>query len=446
MSFKIGVVGTGYVGLVSGTSFAAAGNDVLCIDIDEKKVEMMRSGKSPIYEPGLDHLLARNIKEGRLKFSTNLEQAVKSSQIIFLCLPTPPGEGGEADLQYVLKVANDIADIINDNNLEDEKIVVNKSTVPVGTAAAVTAIFESKLDNNTVSVVSNPEFLREGFAVEDAMKPERVVIGTSSEEAGEIMNDLYQPFVRSGNPIFIMDEKSAEVTKYAANSFLATKISFMNDLSAYCEKVGADIEQIRYGIGSDSRIGKRFLFAGVGYGGSCFPKDVQALEYSADKVGSPLEIVKATRRINKIQIMRFVDKIKSRFDNLSELKLALWGLAFKPNTDDVREAPAFVIIEELLKEGVTITAYDQEAIENTKAHFGDKISYADDMYSCAKDNDALVIVTEWNSFRNPDFDKLKGLLNKNIIFDGRNLFQPDDMDELGYEYYPVGRGFQKKYD
>jgi UDPglucose 6-dehydrogenase len=445
MSFKIGVVGTGYVGLVSGTSFAAAGNDVLCIDIDEKKVEMMRSGKSPIYEPGLDHLLARNIKEGRLKFSTNLEEAVKSSQIIFLCLPTPPGEGGEADLQYVLKVANDIADIINDNNLEDEKIVVNKSTVPVGTAASVTKIFESKLNNNTVSVVSNPEFLREGFAVEDAMKPERVVIGTSSEEAGEIMNDLYQPFVRSGNPIFIMDEKSAEVTKYAANSFLATKISFMNDLSAYCEKVGADIEQIRYGIGSDSRIGKRFLFAGVGYGGSCFPKDVQALEYSADKVGSPLEIVKATRRINKAQIMRFVDKIKSRFDDLSTVKLAMWGLAFKPNTDDVREAPAFVIIEELLKEGAQITAYDQEAMDNTKAEFGDKINYADDMYAAADGNDALVIVTEWNSFRNPDFDKLKGLLNKNIIFDGRNLFQPGDMDELGYEYYPVGRGFQKKY-
>lgn len=446
MSFKIGVVGTGYVGLVSGTSFAAAGNDVLCIDIDEKKVEMMRSGKSPIYEPGLDHLLARNIKEGRLKFSTDLKEAVLNSQIIFLCLPTPPGEGGEADLQYVLKVANDIADIINDNNLEDEKIVVNKSTVPVGTAAAVTEIFEIKLQNNTVSVVSNPEFLREGFAVEDAMKPERVVIGTSSEEAGEIMNDLYQPFVRSGNPIFIMDEKSAEVTKYAANSFLATKISFMNDLSAYCEKVGADIEQIRYGIGSDSRIGKRFLFAGVGYGGSCFPKDVQALEYSADKVGSPLEIVKATRRINKAQIMRFVDKIKSRFDDLSNVKLAMWGLAFKPNTDDVREAPAFVIIEELLKEGAQITAYDQEAMENTKAEFGDKINYAEDMYSATEGSDALIIVTEWNSFRNPDFDKLKGLLSKNIIFDGRNLFQPEDMDELGYEYYPVGRGFQKKYD
>lgn len=445
MSFKIGVVGTGYVGLVSGTSFAAAGNDVLCIDIDEKKVEIMSSGKSPIYEPGLDHLLARNIKEGRLKFSTNLEKAVNESQVIFLCLPTPPSEDGSADLQHVLKVANDIADIINKNNLEDKKIIVNKSTVPVGTASEVTAIFESKLKNNTVSVVSNPEFLREGFAVEDAMKPERVVIGTSDEEAADIMTNLYQPFVRSGNPIFIMDEKSAEVTKYAANSFLATKISFMNDLSAYCEKVGADIEQIRYGIGSDSRIGKRFLFAGVGYGGSCFPKDVQALEYSADKVGSPLHIVKAARRVNTEQTLRFVNKVKDRFENLSETSIALWGLSFKPDTDDVREAPAFVLIDELLKEGVKISVYDQEAMENTRKHYGDKIDYADDMYSCCKGKDALVIVTEWNSFRNPNFDKLKGLLKSNIIFDGRNLFQPDDMDAIGFEHYPVGRGFKRIY-
>lgn len=445
MSFKIGVVGTGYVGLVSGTSFAAAGNDVICIDIDEKKVEVMRSGKSPIYEPGLDHLLARNIKEGRLRFSTDLETAVVDSQVIFLCLPTPPNEDGSADLQHVLKVANNIADIINKNKIEDKKIIVNKSTVPVGTAAAVTEIFSSKLDNNIVSVVSNPEFLREGFAVEDAMKPERVVVGTSDEEAAEIMTDLYQPFVRSGNPIFIMDEKSAEVTKYAANSFLATKISFMNDLSAYCEKVGADIEQIRYGIGSDSRIGKRFLFAGVGYGGSCFPKDVQALEYSADQVGSPLHIVKAARRVNAEQTMRFVNKIKDRFENLNETSIALWGLAFKPDTDDVREAPAFVLIKELLKEGVKVTVYDQEAMENTKKEFGEQIDYADDMYSCCKDKDALVIVTEWNSFRSPNFDKLKGLLKNKIVFDGRNLFQPEDMDEIGFEHYPVGRGFKKEY-
>ncbi len=441
MSFKIGVIGTGYVGLVSGTSFAAAGNDVLCIDIDANKVEIMKSGKSPIYEPGLDHLLARNIKEGRLNFSTDLEQAVVQSQVIFLCLPTPPSEDGSADLQHVLKVANDIADIINKNKITDKKIVVNKSTVPVGTASAVNDIFESKLENNIVSVVSNPEFLREGFAVEDAMKPERVVIGTSSKEAGQIMTDLYQPFVRSGNPIFIMDEKSAEVTKYAANSFLATKISFMNDLSAYCEKVGADIEQIRAGIGSDSRIGKRFLFAGVGYGGSCFPKDVQALEYSADQVGSPLHIVKAARRINSEQIQRFVDKVKNRFDNLSETSIAIWGLAFKPNTDDVREAPAFVLIEELLKEGVKISVYDQEAMENTKLQFGDRLEYSEDMYSCCKDKDALVIVTEWNSFRSPNFDKLKGLLKNNIVFDGRNLFQPADMAEIGFEHHPIGRGF-----
>lgn len=445
MSFKIGVIGTGYVGLVSGTSFAATGNEVLCIDIDEKKVETMKSGKSPIYEPGLEHLLVRNIKEGRLKFSTNLEEAVIKSQVIFLCLPTPPSEDGSADLQHVLKVANQIADIILSNDLKDEKIVVNKSTVPVGTAAKVSGIFETKLVNNTVSVVSNPEFLREGFAVEDAMKPERVVIGTSSATAEAIMSDLYQPFVRSGNPIFIMDEKSAEVTKYAANAFLATKISFMNDLSAYCEKVGADIEQIRSGIGSDSRIGKRFLFAGVGYGGSCFPKDVQALEYSADLVGSPLHIVKATRKVNQEQIYRFINKIKNRFDNLSELKIALWGLAFKPDTDDVREAPSFVLIEELLKEGVSITAYDQEAMGNTHHHFGDKIDYADDMYSCCEGKDALVIVTEWNAFRNPSFDKLKGLLKRKIVFDGRNLFQPEEMDSIGFEHYPVGRGFMKTY-
>jgi UDPglucose 6-dehydrogenase len=446
MSFKIGVIGTGYVGLVSGTSFAATGNEVLCIDIDEKKVEMMRSGKSPIYEPGLDHLMVRNMKDGRLKFSTNLEEAVTTCQIIFLCLPTPPNEDGSADLHHVLNVANDIADIIKANSLTEEKIVVNKSTVPVGTAARVTEIFTSKLENNTVSVVSNPEFLREGFAVEDAMKPERVVIGTSSDYAEEIMTELYQPFVRSGNPIFIMDEKSAEVTKYAANAYLATKISFMNDLSAYCEKVGADIEQIRYGIGSDSRIGKRFLFAGVGYGGSCFPKDVQALEYSADKVGSPLEIVKATRRVNATQIQRFISKIKDRFENLSETKLALWGLAFKPDTDDVREAPSFVILNELLKEGVSFSVYDQEAMENTKRQFGDKVEYAEDMYSCCQDKDALIVVTEWNAFRNPDFDKLKGLLKHNIIFDGRNLYEPEEMDAIAFEHYPVGRGFKKLYE
>lgn len=446
MSFKIGVIGTGYVGLVSGTSFAAAGNEVLCIDIDEKKVEMMRSGKSPIYEPGLEHLMVRNMKDGRLKFSTSLEDAVESCQIIFLCLPTPPSEDGSADLHHVLNVANNIADIIKSKNITDEKIVVNKSTVPVGTASQVSAIFESKLENNNVYVVSNPEFLREGFAVEDAMKPERVVIGTSSDYAEDIMTELYQPFVRSGNPIFIMDEKSAEVTKYAANAFLATKISFMNDLSAYCEKVGADIEQIRYGIGSDSRVGKRFLFAGVGYGGSCFPKDVQALEYSADMVGSPLEIVKATRRVNKAQIQRFIDKIKDRFENLSETKLALWGLAFKPDTDDVREAPAFVLLNELLNEGAKFTVYDQEAMENTKSHYGDMLDYADDMYSCCDGCDALVVVTEWNSFRNPNFDRLKGLLKSNIIFDGRNLYEPDEMDAIGFEHYPVGRGLRKIYE
>ncbi len=440
MAYNIGVIGTGYVGLVTGTCFAATGNYVHCVDIDESKVSRLKQGVCPIFEPGLDTMLVNNIKEDRLFFTTKLEDAVSKCNIIFLCLPTPPNEDGSADLQHVKRVASDIAELLKNSDPTAEKIIVNKSTVPVGTSVIVQSIFNDILPKNNITVVSNPEFLREGFAVEDAMKPDRIVVGTSNERAALIMKDLYKPFVRSGNPIYIMDEKSAEVTKYAANAFLATKISFMNDLSAYCEKVGADIDSIRLGIGSDTRIGKRFLFAGVGYGGSCFPKDVRAIMYSADEYGTPLQIVKAAYDVNNKQINRFADIIIKRFNNnVKDKKFAIWGLAFKPNTDDTREAPAFDIIRKLLNGGAKVSAYDPEAMENTKLIFGNTIDYAQNMYDCIHEADALVIVTEWTVFRNPDFEKINSLINNRIIFDGRNLFVPDEMEQLGYEYYSIGR-------
>ncbi|MCO5249854.1 MAG: UDP-glucose/GDP-mannose dehydrogenase family protein [Candidatus Kapabacteria bacterium] len=440
MSYEIAVIGTGYVGLVTGTCFASTGIKVICIDIDEKKVEMMQNGKCPIFEPGLEPLLVKNLRDGRLHFSTNLEYAVENASVIFLCLPTPPNEDGSADLQHVQRVASDIAMIIKKKNLTENKIIVNKSTVPVGTSDVVKAIFDEILPDNKVTVASNPEFLREGFAVEDAMKPERIVIGTSDEYTAKTLSDLYQPFVRSGNPIYVMDEKSSELTKYAANAFLATKISFMNDLSAYCEAVGADIEKIRVGIGSDTRIGKRFLFAGIGYGGSCFPKDVRALMYSAQAKGIELDIVKASYEVNDKQIRRFFETISKRFGGkLTGLRFALWGLAFKPNTDDTREAPAHRLIELLLEKGAEIIAFDPEAIENTKVVFGNKIAYSDNMYDALKNADALVIATEWNEFRNPDLEKISFSLKQNIIFDGRNLFEPADMKEQGFEYFCIGR-------
>lgn len=441
MAFKIGIIGTGYVGIVSGTTFAETGNDVICVDIDEAKIEKMRKGISPIYEPGLERLMVHNIEENRLKFTSNLKEAVLNCEIIFLCLPTPPDADGSADLKFVMNVSKDIANIIKEENITTNKIIVDKSTVPVGTSEKVNNIFADILGtNNNVFVCSNPEFLREGYAIEDAMKPERVVIGTSSSWVGEKMKDLYKPFLRSGNPIYIMDEKSAEVTKYAANSFLATKISFMNDLSAYCETVGADIDAIRLGIGSDSRIGKRFLFAGLGYGGSCFPKDVQALNFSADQNNSELLIVKATEEINQKQTLRFIDKIINRFDGDVEGKtFAIWGLAFKPNTDDVRDAPAFKVIQNLVDRGANLRVFDQEAIENTKAKFGDKIYYSEDMYDCIKDSDALVVCTEWSVFRTPNYDKIKASLKNNLIFDGRNVYETKEMEELGFEYYSIGR-------
>ncbi len=440
MSYRVCVVGTGYVGLVSGTAFAATGNKVICVDIDEKKVALLRSGISPIFEPGLEPLLIRNSREGRLNFSTNLDEAVLVSQIIFLCLPTPPNEDGSADLSHILYVARQIAEIFKNNGITEQKIVVNKSTAPVGTVSKIKALFDETFPGNNVEVASNPEFLREGFAVEDSMKPERIVIGTRSKYAEEVLRNLYEPFVRSGNPIFVFDEQTAEVVKYAANSFLATKISFMNDLAAFCEAVGADIEKVRIGIGSDSRIGKRFLFAGLGFGGSCFPKDVRALIHSAEEVNTPLTIVKAAYEVNRKQIYWFFDKILNRFNNrLDSYKFAIWGLAFKPNTDDVREAPAFKIIDLLLGSNSRVSVYDPEAIENTRKVYGERIEYSKDMYECLAAADALIIATEWTVFRNPDFAQMKATMKHPLIFDGRNLFSFDEMDKYGFEYYCVGR-------
>ncbi|MGE5480651.1 MAG: UDP-glucose dehydrogenase family protein [Chloroflexota bacterium] len=441
MSYNIGVIGTGYVGLVSGTTFAATGNTVYCVDIDEIKIKKLNEGICPIFEPGLERLIERNVAEDRLKFITELEIAVENCSIIFLCLPTPPAEDGSADLTHVLEAAAQIAKVLNDKKITDKKIIVNKSTVPVGTADKVRNIFIKNMENpDNIFIASNPEFLREGFAVEDALKPERVVVGCSNPYVEETMRDLYKPFLRSGNPIYIMDEKSAEVTKYAANGFLATKISFMNDLSSYCEKVGADIEQIRLGIGSDTRIGKRFLFAGIGYGGSCFPKDVRALIHCGEEVGANLRIVKAAQEVNYHQIERFYKNIIKRFDSSVDGKrFALWGLAFKPNTDDTREAPAFRLIELLLSAGAKVTCFDPEAMENTRIKFGDSVAYAKNMYDCLDEADALIVTTEWNEFRNPDFAKVKAALAEPIIFDGRNLYNPDEMLEQGIEYYCVGR-------
>lgn len=440
MAHKICVIGTGYVGLVSGTIFAATGNDVVCVDIDPEKVEKLNQGIPTIYEPGLEPILQKNVREGRLRFTSNLEEGVLTAIITFLCLPTPPNEDGSADLSHLLNVAKEIALIFKKHNITDNRVIVNKSTVPVGTADKVKAIFDEIFPEHNVSVASNPEFLREGFAVEDSMKPERIVIGTRSKFAEELLRDLYEPFVRSGNPIFVFDERTAEVVKYAANAFLATKISFMNDLSAFCEAVGADIEKVRIGIGSDSRIGKRFLFAGLGFGGSCFPKDIRALIKTAEEVGTPLSIVKATYEVNQKQIRRFIDKILNYFGGTVENKnFALWGLSFKPNTDDVREAPAFKVIDSLLENKANVFAYDPEALENTKKHYGERIKYANDMYECLENADALIIATEWTVFRNPNFQKMKSQMKNPLIFDGRNLYTFEEMDKYGFEYICIGR-------
>ena len=431
---KIAVIGTGYVGLVTGTCFAETGNKVTCVDIDVNKVNKLSNGQITIYEPGLEKIFLRNLKEGRLKFTTNLAEGVEDAQIIFLALPTPPGADGSADLKYVLGVASDLGKI-----LKEYKVIVDKSTVPVGTAEkvhnAVAANYKGEFD-----VVSNPEFLREGVAVDDFMKPDRVVIGTNSERARKLMGELYAPFVRQGNPIIFMDEKSAELTKYAANSFLATKISFMNEIAQLCEKLGADVDMVRRGIGSDERIGKRFLFPGIGYGGSCFPKDVQALIKSADEVSYDFKILKAVEVVNEKQKLHLMPKIEAYFKNdLKGKHFALWGLAFKPNTDDIREAPALYLIDALTKAGATVTAFDPEAMPNVEAQIGSKVVYAKDQYSALEGADALIIATEWSEFRTPEFEQLDAKLKHKVIFDGRNVFDTDKIRSLGYHYESIGR-------
>ena len=431
---NITVVGSGYVGLVTGTCFAETGNNVTCVDIDASKVERMKNGEMPIYEPHLDVLFERNIREHRLHFTTDLKSAVDSAQIIFLALPTPPGEDGSADLSYVLNVANDLGKIIT-----DYKVIVDKSTVPVGTAEKV---HEAIVANTNVpfDVVSNPEFLREGFAVDDFMKPDRVVIGTNSARARKLMEELYKPFTRQGNPIIFMDERSAELTKYAANAFLATKISFMNEIANFCEKVGADVDMVRIGMGTDTRIGKRFLFPGIGYGGSCFPKDVQALFHSGMQSHYEFKILKSVMKVNERQKTVLLGPILDHYQgSLTNKTIALWGLAFKPDTDDIREAPALYMIEHLLEAGANVVAFDPEAMENVKRQKGYKITYANDQYEALKDADCLLICTEWSAFRNPDFDKMSSLLKTKTIFDGRNLYDLEKMNELGYFYKSIGR-------
>lgn len=431
---KIAVVGTGYVGLVTGTCFAETGNRVTCIDIDENKVERLRNGEVPIYEPNLDVLFERNISAERLSFTTSLSEGIKDAEIIFLALPTPPGEDGSADLSYILGVADELGKIIT-----DYKVIVDKSTVPVGTAEKVTQAIakNAKVD---FAVVSNPEFLREGFAVSDFLKPDRVVIGTSDERAKKVMESLYKPFVRQGNPIYFMDEKSAELTKYAANSFLATKITFMNEIANFCELVGADVDKVRIGIGSDSRIGKRFLFPGIGYGGSCFPKDVQALSKSGKENNFNFEILDAVMKVNQSQKTILFPKINNFFrGNLKGKKIAIWGLAFKPDTDDIREAPALYLIDLMIETGVEIIAFDPEAMPNVQRLYGDKIQFATNEYEVLNHVDALVICTEWGIFRNPDFNRMKELMNDAVVFDGRNLFDLEEMSGKGFYYSSIGR-------
>jgi len=430
----ITVVGTGYVGLVTGTCLAETGNDVLCIDIDESKIEIMKSGQVPIYEPHLDLLFQRNIKAGRLNFSTQLQEGLNHGEIIFLALPTPEDEDGSADLKYVIGVAEEIG-----KRISDYKIIVDKSTVPVGTSEKVRDAI-SKHTNIDFDVVSNPEFLREGFAVDDFLKPERIIIGSSSDKATEQMKRLYKPYVRSGNPIIVMDEKSAELTKYAANAFLATKITFMNEIANFCEKVGADVDKVRIGIGTDSRIGKRFLFPGIGYGGSCFPKDVKALHKSGKDSNYDFKILDAVLDVNAKQKLVLIPKIRDHFKNdLKGKNIAVWGLAFKPETDDIREAPSLEIINTLLEYNCNISVYDPEAMPNVERKLGDKIEFSKSMYDTLDKADALIICTEWSIFRTPDFNKVKELMRSHTIFDGRNLYDVDDLQKEGFKYISIGR-------
>jgi UDPglucose 6-dehydrogenase len=431
---KIAVVGTGYVGLVTGTCFAETGNHVTCVDINEAKIKQMQDGIVPIYEPGLEDMFHRNVNEGRLNFTTSLVDGIAGAKVIFLALPTPPGEDGSADLKYILKVANDLGPL-----LKEYTVIIDKSTVPVGTSELVHAAI-SKEAKVAFDVVSNPEFLREGVAVEDFMKPDRVVIGTQSDRAKELMSKLYAPLVRQGNPIIFMDERSAEMTKYAANAFLATKITFMNEIANLCEKVGANVDDIRRGIGTDSRIGKRFLFAGIGYGGSCFPKDVQALAKTSEENDYQFRILDSVMQVNELQKTKLMPYIQEHFNhNLAGKTIGIWGLAFKPYTDDIREAPALYNIEALLALGCKIRVYDPEAMKNVREQIGDVVEYSKTPYDAIDGADALLIVTEWPQFRTPDFDRMETLLKNKVIFDGRNLYELPQMQELGYTYYSVGR-------
>jgi UDPglucose 6-dehydrogenase len=434
----LSIIGTGYVGLVSGTCFAEMGNNVICVDNHPEKLKKLKNAEVTIYEPGLEIIFARNIEKNRLSFTDDLKHAVLNTEVIFLCLPTPQGEDGSADLQYVLKVAGDIGKIMKENNVKEHKIIVNKSTVPVGTAQHVENEIK-KYGVTNFDIVSNPEFLREGFAVEDFMKPDRIVVGSESKSALAKMRELYEPFVRQGNPIIEMNTASSEVTKYAANSYLAMRITYMNELANFCEVVGADIDLVRKGMGTDTRIGKRFLFAGIGYGGSCFPKDVNALIKTSGDKGSPINLLTVVDKMNKAQKKVLFDKVVKHFGNIKGKHFAIWGLAFKPNTDDMREAPSVVIINELLKAGATVSAYDPAAIETSKFYLKESITYAENEYDALKNADALLIFTEWNEFRNPDFDKISSTLKNKLIFDGRNIFATDKMKELGYTYYSIGR-------
>lgn len=431
---NITIVGTGYVGLVTGTTLAELGNNVYCVDIDTTKVKKMQQGVVPIYEPGLEEMFLRNINSGRLFFTTDLKEAVDKSEIIYLALPTPPGEDGSADLSYVLGVANQIGEIIT-----DYKIIVNKSTVPVGTADKVREVISAKT-SIPFDVVSNPEFLREGFAVKDSMNPARVIVGSSSENAKNIMAKIYQPFTNTGVPIIFMDEKSSELTKYASNSFLAVKITFMNEIANFCEKVGADVDKVRLGMGSDDRIGNRFLFPGIGYGGSCFPKDVKALIKSGKEENTIFQILEATEAVNSTQKTILVSDIENYFGgDLTGKKIALWGLAFKANTDDIREASSLDNIRILLDKGAKITAYDLVAEENVRKILGDSIEYAKDMYSALENADALLIATEWSEFKNPDFGLMTEKMNNKAIFDGRNIFALEQVEGTGFYYKSIGR-------
>ncbi len=430
---NIAVVGTGYVGLVTGTCLAETGNHVICIDIDKAKVDMLNHGKVPIYEPHLDVLFERNIKAGRLTFTSKLESAIDEATVVFLALPTPPGENGSADLSYVLKVASDLGKMIN-----KYKVIVDKSTVPVGTAEKVKQAISVNA-NCAFDVVSNPEFLREGFAVDDFMKPDRVVVGVDSDRARNVIERLYKPYVRQGNQILFMDIRAAELTKYAANAFLATKITFMNEIANYCEKVGADIDSVRIGIGSDTRIGKRFLFAGIGYGGSCFPKDVQALVKSGKEAGYHFQILDSVIKVNQHQKLVLLPKLEAHIGDLKGKKIALWGLSFKPETDDIRESPALEILKALLEQGAEVAAYDPEAMENVKRQFDFDIQFGTDQYEILNSADALLIATEWSLFRTPDFPKMAKLMKNKAIFDGRNLYDLKEMKEKGFYYFSIGR-------